>query len=91
MLISNIKNFFIHIYKFHNSIGCICSLSKAFCIVAIIYSGSNTKERGFVIGLSCRNGTKKKLFLFNNFPIFSAEPDNPSFVDIATTTGFPIP
>lgn len=55
-----------------------------------MYCESNTKERGLVIGLSCRKGTKKKLFLFNSFPIFSAEPDKPSFVDIAITTGFPI-
>ena len=26
-------------------------------------------------------------FLFSNFPIFSAEPDNALFVDIAITTG----
>lgn len=55
----------------------------------MMYFGSNTKERGFVMGLSCLYGTKKKLFLFNSFPIFSAEPANPSFVETAITKGFP--
>lgn len=75
---------------FHNNIGCICSFSSASSSVGIIYLGSNTNERGLVIGLSCLNGTKKKCFLFNNFPIFSAALDNPSLVEIAITNGFPI-
>ena len=75
---------------FYNNIGCICSFSSASSSVGIIYFGSNTNERGLVIGLSCLNGTKKKCFLFNNFPIFSAAPDNPSLVEIAITNGFPI-
>ena len=82
--------FYTYHLSSYNKIGCICSLSKAFSSVGTIYFGSKTSERGFVIGLSCLNGTKKKLFLFNSFPIFSAEPDNPSLVEIATTTGFPI-
>ena len=45
---------------FHNNIGCICSFSSASSNVGIIYFGSNTNERGLVIGLSCLNGTKKK-------------------------------
>ena len=44
--------------KFYNKIGLICSLSKAYFIVLIIYSESNTIDLGFVIGLSCLNGTK---------------------------------
>lgn len=45
--------------NFYCNIGSICSLSNAYSKVLTIYSGSNTKERGFVIGLSCLNGTKK--------------------------------
>lgn len=78
------------IITYPNSIGWICSFSRAYSNVGIIYLGSKTKERGFVIGLSCLYGTKKKLFLFNNLPIFSAEPDSPSLVETAITTGFPI-
>lgn len=46
------------IFWFYNNIGLICSPSKAYSIVFIIYSKSNTMDLGFVIGLSCLNGTK---------------------------------
>ncbi len=59
---------------FYNKIGCICSFCKAYNVVSIIYFGSNESDLGFVIGLSCLNGTKNMFFLFNNFPIFSAFP-----------------
>ena len=74
--------------NYYNNIGCICSPSNAFKIVSKIYFGSNTIDRGFVIGLSCLNGTKYMCFLLNSFPMFSALPDKPSFVDIPITNGF---
>lgn len=46
------------ILKFYNNIGLICSPSKAYSMVLIIYSESNTMDLGFVIGLSCLKGTK---------------------------------
>lgn len=45
-------------FLFYNNIGLICSPSKAYSIVFIIYSKSNTMDLGFVIGLSCLKGTK---------------------------------
>ena len=39
-------------------IGLICSPSKAYSIVLIMDSKSNTIDLGFVIGLSCLKGTK---------------------------------
>ena len=45
----------------------------------------NDNEFGFVIALSCVNGTKKIFLLFNNLPMFSALLLNPSLVDIPRT------
>ena len=45
-------------FSFYNKIGVICSLSNACSKVLTIYDGSNTADLGFVIGLSCLNGTK---------------------------------
>ena len=42
----------------YTNIGCICSPSSAFAIVSLIYTELNNNEDGFVIGLSCLNGTK---------------------------------
>ena len=50
--------FSIFLLIFYNNIGLICSPSKAYSVVFIKYSGSNTIDLGFVIGLSCLNGTK---------------------------------
>lgn len=50
-----------------------------------MYCGSKDSDVDFVIGLSCLNGMKKTLFVFNSLPIFSAFPDNPSAVDIPIT------